>query len=99
MKLWSRLTITAAIALSLTGGFGLMFRAAAQGRGAPPAAAHATAKKAGGFFKKVTTSDLKELWAGDFIADMGVMAAGLGYDCADCHPGAGSDKVDFAVDS
>jgi len=30
---------------------------------------------------------------------MGVMAAALGYDCADCHPGAGSDKVDFAIDS
>jgi len=99
MKLWLRLTITAAIALSLMGGFGLMFRAAAQGRGAPPAAAPTTVKKAGEVFKNVTTSTLKELSVDDFIAAMGVMAAGLGYDCADCHPGAGSDRADFVIDT
>jgi len=27
------------------------------------------------------------------------MNAALGYDCATCHPGAGSDKVDFAIDT
>ena len=30
---------------------------------------------------------------------MGVMADSLGLDCADCHPGAGSDKVDWVVDT
>jgi len=30
---------------------------------------------------------------------MGVMAAALGYDCADCHPSAGSDKVDWVIDT
>jgi hypothetical protein len=35
----------------------------------------------------------------DFIGAMGVMSAGLGLDCADCHPGAGSDKVDWVFDT
>jgi len=96
MKLWNRLALTAAIATSLSGGFGLIYRAAGQTRGAPPAT---SARKAGEVFKNVTTSTLKELSTDDFIAAMGVMAAALGYDCADCHPGAGSDKVDFAIDS
>ena len=30
---------------------------------------------------------------------MGVISADLGYDCADCHPGAGSDKVDWVIDT
>jgi hypothetical protein len=99
MKLWLRLTVTAAVATTLSGGFGLIYRAAAQGRGAAPAAPQTTAKTAGEVFKNVTTSTLKDLTVDDFIAAMGVMAAGLGYDCADCHPGAGSDKADFAIDT
>src|SRR5262245_26296349 len=99
MKLWLRLTVTAALATSLSGGFGLMYRVAAQGRGAAPAGPQTAPKKAGEVFKNVTTSTLKELTVDDFIAAMGVMAAALGYDCADCHPGAGSDKADFVVDS
>ena len=95
MKLWLRLTVTAAVAVSLSGGFGWIYRAAAQGRGAPPA----PAKKAGEAFKNVTTSTLKELSVDDFVAAMGVMAAALGFDCADCHPGAGGDKADFVIDS
>jgi photosynthetic reaction center cytochrome c subunit len=99
MKLWSRLTVTAVIAASLSGAFGLAYRAAAQGRGAAPGTAPATVKKAGEAFKNVTTSTLKELSVDDFIAAMGVMSAALGYDCADCHVGAGSDKADFVVDT
>ena len=100
MKLSLRLTLTAAIAVILCTGFGMVYRAAAQNRGAAPApAVPAGTKKAGEVFKNVTTSTLKELSVDDFIAAMGVMAAGLGYDCADCHPGAGSDKVDFAIDT
>jgi hypothetical protein len=98
MKLSSRLMLTAAIAVILCGGFGMVYKTAAQNRGAPPAAPTGT-RKAGEFFKNVTTSTLKELSVDDFIAAMGVMAAGLGYDCADCHPGAGSDKVDFVIDT
>ncbi len=30
---------------------------------------------------------------------MGVMADSLGLDCADCHPGAGTDGVDWVFDT
>src|ERR1051326_2679635 len=56
-------------------------------------------KTAGEAFKNVTTSALKGLTVDDFIGAMGVMAAGLGYDCADCHRNAGYDTVDWAADS
>jgi len=92
MKFWLRLSVTAAVAASLCASFGFVFRAAAQ----TPAPA---VKKAGEAFKNVTTSTLKDLSVDDFIAAMGVMTAALGYDCADCHVGAGSDKADFTVDT
>ena len=62
---------------------------------APPAAG----KTAGEFFKNVSTSTLKGLTVDDFIASMGVISADLGLDCADCHPGAGSDRVDWVFDT
>ncbi len=55
--------------------------------------------KAGDAFRNVTTSTLKELSVDDFVASMGVIAAGLGLDCADCHPNAGTDKVDWSIDT
>src|SRR6476619_1877345 len=99
MKLSMRLVVTAAVAVSLCGGFGLMFRAAAQGRGAAPAQTAAAPKKAGEVFKNVTTSTLKELSVDDFIASMGLISANLGLDCADCHPNAGTDKADWVTDT
>lgn len=56
-------------------------------------------KTAGEFFKNVSTSTLKVLSVDDFIGSMGVVSADLGLDCADCHPGAGSDKVDWVFDT
>ena len=77
MKLSLRLTLTAAIAVILCAGFGMVYKIAAQNRGAAPAPAAPTGtKKAGEVFKNVTTSTLKELSVDDFIAAMGVMAAG-----------------------
>jgi hypothetical protein len=64
-----------------------------------PAAQQARPKTAGEAFKNVTTSTLKGLTVDDFIGAMGVMAAGLGYDCADCHRNAGYDTVNWADDS
>jgi hypothetical protein len=69
---------------------------AAQARGAAASTAY---PKAGVYFKNVTTSTLKELSVDDFIASMGVISAALGFDCADCHPGAGTDARDFAIDT
>ena len=61
----------------------------------------ATAKgqTAGEFFKNVTTSTLKGLTPSDFLGAMGVMTAAAGYDCSNCHPGAGTDQMDWVTDS
>jgi len=56
-------------------------------------------KKAGEYFKNVSTSTLKVLSVDDFIGAMGVMTDALGLDCADCHPNAGSDQVDWVFDT
>jgi hypothetical protein len=56
-------------------------------------------KTAGEAFKNVTTTSLKNLTVDDFLGTMGVISADLGLDCADCHPGAGTDKVDWVFDT
>jgi len=66
---------------------------------ARPAAAAAGQKTAGETFKNVTTTALKPLTVADFMGAMGVISADLGLDCADCHPGAGTDKVNFVIDT
>jgi len=94
MRLFSkRLTLaTAGVTVGLIMGFALSDRAAAQAPAAPGV-------KSGTYFKNVTTSTLKELTPDDFLSAMGVMADSLGLDCADCHPGAGTDKVDWVFDT
>ncbi len=52
----------------------------------------------GEFFKNVTTSALKDLTPSDFLGAMGVMTAAVGYDCSNCHPGAGTDQMDWVSD-
>jgi photosynthetic reaction center cytochrome c subunit len=94
MKLWWRLAV-AGLATAWLCGFATVVRTAAQG----PAAASTQGKKAGEFFKNVSTSTLKELSVDDFIGAMGVIADDLGLDCADCHPNAGTDQVDWVVDT
>src|SRR5580658_7107904 len=64
---------------------------------AQPAAARQP--NAGETFKNVTTASLKPLTVDDFMGAMGVISADLGLDCADCHPGAGTDKVNFVIDT
>ena len=68
---------------------------APQGQLAAPTAG----RKAGEYFKNVTTSTLKELSVDDFLSSMGVISAALGFDCADCHPHAGTDQADFVIDT
>jgi hypothetical protein len=91
---WWTLAIAGLTGVWLSGAVALV-RASGQ---APPVTS-TSGKKSGEAFKNVTTSTLKELSVDDFIAAMGVMAAGLGLDCADCHPGAGTDKVDWVIDT
>ena len=35
----------------------------------------------------------------DFLGTMGIMCAALGFDCSECHTGAGTQKVDWAADN
>lgn len=78
--------------------FAWVDRVGAQGQPTLAAPADATTP-AGTFFKNVTTSTLKGLSVDDFLGAMGVISAGLGLDCADCHPGAGSDEVNWVIDT
>ena len=110
MQLWSRLTV-AVVGMAVIGvsGAKLLGQAAAQGKAAQTKAqgkapeqakAAAPAKPtAGEVFKNVTTPTLKGLTPDDFILTMGLIADNLGLDCADCHPGAGSDKADWVIDT
>src|SRR6266852_5834639 len=91
MKLWSRGLILA------SAGVALVWMIGAASAQAP--AASDKRPPAGEVFKNVSTSTLKGLTVDDFLNAMGVMAAALGYDCADCHPSAGSDKVDWVFDT
>lgn len=93
MKIWARplvLGMAATIASALAG---------AQGQSAAPGEGAKEVPTSGEFFKNVTTSTLKGLTPSDFLGAMGVMTAALGYDCSNCHPGAGTDKMDWVTDS
>ncbi len=86
------LAAISAAALLLTG-------SAFIGHGSAQVAPTAAKKTAGETFKNVTTPALKALTVDDFMGAMGVISADLGLDCADCHPGAGSDKANFVIDT
>jgi len=94
MKLWSRLALAIAGLAVLWIGFSFVARAQGPVMPTPPAGV-----KAGQYFKNVTTSALKDLTPDEFLSAMGVITDDLGFDCADCHPGAGSDKADFVSDA
>ncbi len=94
MKFWLKLALAAVVAATLWSSLGWIDGAAAQSQ-----ITVASGKKAGEAFKNVTTSTLKELSVDDFLAAMGVISGALGYDCADCHPHAGTDQADFVADT
>lgn len=48
-------------------------------------------------FKNVQA--LKGISVDDFMLTMGIMSAAVGSDCVGCHPSAGTDYVDWAVDT
>lgn len=93
MKRGARVSLAALCALSLLCVGAVMVKTA-RGQNAAP-----NRQTAGVFFKNVTTSTLKGLTPSDFLGAMGVMTAALGYDCSNCHPGAGTDAMDWATDS
>jgi photosynthetic reaction center cytochrome c subunit len=93
MKLWWTLAV-AGMSGVWVGGVVLVERTAAQGQ--PSVVAKGNA---GETFKNVSTSTLKGLSVDVFINTMGVIADDLGLDCADCHPNAGTDQVDWVIDT
>jgi photosynthetic reaction center cytochrome c subunit len=95
MKFWPKVTLAVAgLAVLSLSGVRISGQTPAKGKAAAPAKI-----TAGDFFKNVTTPTLKVLTPDDFILAMGVLTDDLGLDCADCHPGAGSDKADFVIDT
>src|SRR5579859_1172888 len=57
--------------------------------------------------EKKTTADqvfknvqvLKGTSIDEFLGTMGIMCTSLGFDCSECHVGAGTEKVDWAADT
>jgi photosynthetic reaction center cytochrome c subunit len=68
--------------------------AASRPRSQSPSATAMTSEQA---FKNIQA--LKGIPVDDFMGTMGIMSAALGFDCSECHTGAGTDKVDWAVDT
>jgi photosynthetic reaction center cytochrome c subunit len=64
---------------------------------ARPQQSSATALTSEQAFKNVQV--LKGIPVDDFMGTMGIMSAALGFDCVECHVGAGTDKVDWAIDT
>jgi photosynthetic reaction center cytochrome c subunit len=94
MRYGSRQIIAAAIAIVLATATGMGRRALAQ-RG--PAAAPTKPKMVEDVFKNVQA--LKSVGVDDFLLTMGIMSAAVGSDCVGCHPSAGTDHVDWALDT
>src|SRR6202451_4569916 len=42
---------------------------------------------------------LKGIPVDDFMGTMGLMCAAVGYDCSECHIGAGTEKVNWAAEN
>ena len=62
-----------------------------------PQTSSATAQTSEQAFKNVQV--LKGIPVDDFMGTMGIMSAATGFDCSECHTGAGTDQVDWAVDT
>ena len=90
MKLWARRLIRSAAGMTfvwLLGG-GLV-----DGQTSPPP----KPQLAEDVFKNIQA--LRGIPVDDFMGTMGVMSAALGFDCSECHIGAGTDRVDWAADT
>src|SRR6266550_7759156 len=103
MRVWSsRVGIASAgAAVVCLIGFARAGEMAAQaGQVAPqtrPQASSATALTSEQAFKNIQV--LKGIPVDDFMGTMGIMSAATGFDCAECHKGAGTEKVDWAFDT
>jgi hypothetical protein len=64
---------------------------------APRAGSQEKVPTADQVFKNVQV--LKGIPVDDFMGTMGLMSAAVGYDCSECHLGAGTEKVNWAADN
>src|SRR5580700_1455718 len=93
IKLWSRLILAVVILAAIW----MVGAALAAPQATPQAAARPHPLTSDQAFKNVRV--LKGIPLDDFMGTMGVMSAAVGFDCSECHIGAGTDKVDWAADS
>ena len=93
MRLGSRQAMTAAVAMTLVAASGVARRALARGEQTAPK----NPAMVDDVFKNVQA--LKGIGVDDFMLTMGIMSAAVGSDCVGCHPSAGTDHVDWAVDT
>jgi photosynthetic reaction center cytochrome c subunit len=89
MRFWSRLILAIAL-VTVVSLVGIAFAA----RQDAPQAKQQTSDQV---FKNVQV--LKGIPVDDFLGTMGFMSSALGFDCSDCHIGAGTEKVDWAADT
>jgi photosynthetic reaction center cytochrome c subunit len=94
MRFGSRQIIAAAVTIMLATAIGIGERALAQGS---QAAAPTKPMMVEDVFKNVQA--LKGIGVDDFLLTMGIMSAAVGSDCVGCHPSAGTDHVDWALDT
>jgi hypothetical protein len=94
MRTGSRLFGAAAIVM-LAALAGAARHASAQQRGQAPAPSKPPLVD--DVFKNVQA--LKGIGVDDFLLTMGIMSAAVGSDCVGCHPSAGTDSVDWALDT
>jgi hypothetical protein len=89
MKTWLRLMLPLATfaAIWLLGG-------PLKAQQTTPAGARVTSDQV---FKNVQV--MKGIPVDDFMGTMGIMCVALGFDCSDCHAGAGTQKVDWAAET
>jgi photosynthetic reaction center cytochrome c subunit len=91
MKLGSRHAIAGAVVVFVVSAIGVEKPTLAQT--APPA----KPRMVEDVFKNVQA--LKGIGVDDFMLTMGIMSAAVGSDCVGCHPSAGTDHVDWALDT
>jgi photosynthetic reaction center cytochrome c subunit len=93
MSFESTPAIAAAVTVMLATAIGTGRLLAQAGQPAAPA----TPRMVEDVFKNVQA--LKGIGVDDFMLTMGIMSAALGSDCVGCHPSAGTDHVDWALDT
>src|SRR6267378_7631518 len=95
MRFGSRQVIAAAVIVMLVMALGMGRRALEAQSG--QAAAPTKPMMVEDVFKNVQA--LKGIGVDDFMLTMGIMSAAVGSDCVGCHPSAGTDHVDWALDT